>query len=112
MRFQGLGLKTAQRLFHLGRKGKLGLNFLRVQPGSRTHVLQTGTTSVQAMVDFGIDEAADNAAACDQAHAGQGNRRIDRAHLETRMRQDEQRPQDAQGHVQGKPVLGRVPGHA
>src|SRR3569623_2134011 len=100
-------LKIGQRTFHSGRKGMPGLNLLRVQPGQFSYLLQAGTASIESMVDTRIDEATDDAAHCDQRHAGQRNSSIVRAYVKTRMREDEQWAQDPQCHVQGKPVFGR-----
>jgi len=93
MGFQGLGLEAAQGFFDFGRKRELGLHFPGAESGAHAHFLQAGAPAVQAMMDFRVDEAADDAAAGDEAHAGQGDPGIDRPHLEARVREDEQRPE-------------------
>jgi hypothetical protein len=52
-----------------------------------------------------VDEPADHAAAGHQQHAVQSHRGIERADLERRVDQDQQRPADAHDHVGEEPPL-------
>src|SRR5215471_20635225 len=98
-------LEVLEPLLHARREMELRLQRFALEPEVILTLAQRRLPAVEAVVDLGVDEAADDAAARHDQHAVERDRGVERLDLERRVIEDQHRSGDPQEHVDPEPDL-------
>ncbi len=103
-RFQDFSIVVAENLQQVRYELGCRTDSFRGQLYAGKQLLEVGFSSEQAVVDFLVEEATDQATAGDQQHGNQGCGAVYRAKREIAVVENRERPDDTQDHVDAKPV--------